>query len=131
MDTHQVILEMPAAPAFASLARATAARMAAMGGLTLEGVEDLRLAVSEVYAALVATPGVSTVTITFSAPTTGLDPVRLQLAAQCPHGLPTEADLGVAWTLAKALVDDASWSQVEHGVVVDLAMSTRARSGAA
>lgn len=60
-DTDAVIeLEIPAEPAFARLARLTAARLARRHGFTYREVEDLRLAVDEAMVALLAPdrPGV-------------------------------------------------------------------------
>lgn len=52
-DTDVVIeLEIPAEPAFARLARLTAARLARRHGFTYREVEDLRLAVDEAMVAL-------------------------------------------------------------------------------
>jgi hypothetical protein len=54
-DTDAVIeLVIPAEPAFARLARLTAARLARRHGFTYREVEDLRLAVDEAMVALLA-----------------------------------------------------------------------------
>ena len=54
-QTKAVIdLEVPAQPAFARLARLTAARLARRHGFTYREVEDLRLAVDEAMVALLA-----------------------------------------------------------------------------
>lgn len=58
-DTATIDLAIPAIPAFARLARLTAARLARRHGFTYREVEDLRLAVDEAMVALLApdTPG--------------------------------------------------------------------------
>jgi serine/threonine-protein kinase RsbW len=52
--SDEICLEIPAQPEFVFLARVTAAKLAARQGFLLDQIEDLRLAVAEVLAAVMS-----------------------------------------------------------------------------
>jgi anti-sigma regulatory factor (Ser/Thr protein kinase) len=62
----RVTLVVPADPAMARVARLTASALAAGAGLTLDAVDDVKIAVSEMLALLVGRGGTAPVTIVFS-----------------------------------------------------------------
>jgi serine/threonine-protein kinase RsbW len=112
MSGDTVHLSVPAASAFAAVARATAASVAVRAGATVDDVEDVRVAVSEAFTLLLAdvpvgeqqvhldlTVGASGVVFAVTAPTLRVDPIDRD---------------SFAWTILDALVDDA-----DHRVALD------------
>jgi anti-sigma regulatory factor (Ser/Thr protein kinase) len=62
----RVTLVVPADPAMARVARLTASALAASAGLTLDAVDDVKIAVSEMLALLVGRGGSAPVTLVFA-----------------------------------------------------------------
>lgn len=101
----QVELSVPAEPAYVAIVRTATAGLAARVDLTLDRIEDLRIAVDEACALLVsdATAGAA-LNCTFT-----LDDHALQVeVAGPPHPLPPATSF--AWAVLSALVDG-----LEHG----------------
>jgi serine/threonine-protein kinase RsbW len=100
-----VVLEVPASANHIMVARTTIAAAATAAGATVEEVEDLRLAVSEVCSLLLEASTGPSLTLRFEA---APGQVTIALGA-------TIADAGtrpgshLAWTLLEALVDDVRW----------------------
>lgn len=62
----RVTLVVPADPAMARVARLTASALAASAGLTVDAVDDVKIAVSEMLALLVGRGGAAPVTLVFA-----------------------------------------------------------------
>lgn len=74
MSDDKITLTLPAAPAFVRLARLTVASLATRVGFTYDEVEDLRIAVGEGCALLIAPDDESgTLTLRFRTSAAGLD----------------------------------------------------------
>ena len=136
MSDSTVSLTVPATAPFASVARSTTVRMAALSGLTVEQVEDVRLAVSETFAALITRPDIITVQLAFTARTSSsaaqterssqqpaAASLRVVLRATCAGELERASEADLSWTLAKELVDTADWLGAPAGVTVELTVA--------
>lgn len=104
-------LAIPAHPAFARLARLTAARLARRHGFTYREVEDLRLAVDEAMVALLApdTPG-ATLEIRYTVTTDCVEIEFIGLAA-APEDRADRFD-----TMVADLVDERSLDRTGHDI---------------
>lgn len=104
-------LEIPAEPAFARLARLTAARLARRHGFTYREVEDLRLAVDEAMVALLApdSPGADLeIRYTISPSCIAIDFTGLAAA--------TELSADRFDTMVADLVDERSLDRTGHNI---------------
>ncbi|MEJ5914161.1 ATP-binding protein [Pseudokineococcus sp. 1T1Z-3] len=118
--TGTVALRLPADPAFLSVLRTTAASLAARLDLTLDEVEDLRIAVDEAAALVLgdgrpgADPGPAHLEAVFD-----LTPARLTAVVSGPAtSLPASGE--VAWAVLEALVGQVEVLPVPHGSAVRL-----------
>jgi serine/threonine-protein kinase RsbW len=116
--TDSIELRVPADPAYLAVIRTAAAGLAARLDLTLDEIEDLRIAVDEACALLLdhqAHPG-ETVTATF---TVGTDALAVHVTGPT-RKLPTRDSF--AWSVLEALVgevetgtgDEGSWVRLTH-----------------
>ena len=102
-----VTLAFPAQARNAALARTMAAAMAARAELTIDQLEDVRLAVDEaVSLVLVDSPTDGVVTCTFDVEGTTLD---ISVSAPSTSGREPERD-AFSWTVLTALVDSVTAS---------------------
>ncbi len=109
-----VVLEVPSDPEFVIVARTAIAAAATVSGATLEEVEDLRLAVSEVCSLLLDEVTGPTVRIRFDA---AADAVSVGFATTLREGAGRPGS-DLAWTLLEALVDDVTWNPAGPELVV-------------
>lgn len=105
MSGDTVHLTVPATSAFAAVARATAASVAVRAGATIDDVEDVRVAVSEAFALLLADlpDGEQQAHVDLSL-TAGS--VEFRVSAPAAGDLQVDRD-SFAWTILDALVEDA------------------------
>ena len=99
----EIRLAVPAAPAFARLARLTVAGLATRVGFTYDEVEDLRIAVGEACSLLVSTDDTpATIELVFR-----VRPESLDITVTGEHsGDPREAaDAGLSRQILEAVVD--------------------------
>lgn len=108
MAGDTVHLTLPATPAFAAVARATAASVAVRAGATIDDVEDLRVAVSEGFTLLLADLPVGEQQVQVDLTLEG-DSVGFRLSAPTTGEASADPD-SFAWTILDALVDDAAFS---------------------
>lgn len=115
--TSEVVLRLPADPAYLSVLRTTAAALGARLDLTLEEVEDVRVAVDEAAALVLGRPPVrrdGTLGATFE-----VGPGRLAVLVHGPAGsLPGRGE--VAWAVLEALADEVAVVDVLDGSAVRL-----------
>lgn len=99
----QVTIEFAASTRNVALARTVAATMAARAGLTVDRLEDARLAVDEaVSQVIVDAPAAARITCAFALDAHDL---RVQVSAPTTTGqVPSEGTFG--WMVLRALVDD-------------------------
>ena len=66
-ETHPVTLSVPARPVYARLVRMTAANVGALAGMSVDRIEDMRMAAEEafIYAASADPDGALTITFSF------------------------------------------------------------------
>ena len=130
-----VCLEIPAQPAFVGVARSVVAAVAtALEGIDDDRLEDLRVAVSEACTNAVEAHRRDAVEdrVIVRCSTTedelqihiedrgsGFDPSQVP-APPGPDDGPTASERGWGIQLIQALVDDATFRQVEGGTIVDL-----------
>lgn len=109
----QVTIEFPAHTQNVALTRTVAATMAARAGLTVDRLEDVRLAVDEAVSQVIAdAPGNSRVRCAFVLDASDL---RVEVTAPTATGtLPSDSTFG--WTVLRALVDDVV-SEVHEGTL--------------
>jgi serine/threonine-protein kinase RsbW len=106
-------LAVPAEPEYVGLIRSTAAHIAAHADLTIDAIDDLRLAVDEAFAVLIAhKPQSGVVTIQFKIHSEKLD---IQLTG--PAGSPPPDKSSFAWTVLSALVHEVSTHTSPAGLV--------------
>jgi serine/threonine-protein kinase RsbW len=112
-----VELKLPASAAFVAILRSVTAGLAARCDLTLDEIEDLRLAVDEACALLLphALPG-GALTARFA-----LRPGKLDVTAGVPALAEAEPDReGFAWTVLCALAENVRVSARDDELVIAL-----------
>jgi serine/threonine-protein kinase RsbW len=110
---NTIDLAVPAQPEYVGLIRSTAAHIAAHANLTVDAIDDLRLAVDEAFAVLIAhKPEVGSVNIRFH-----LHPERLEVELTGPAGSPDPDKSSFAWTVLSALVHEVSTQTSPAGLV--------------
>ncbi|MEJ5946176.1 anti-sigma regulatory factor [Pseudokineococcus basanitobsidens] len=116
-EADEVVLRLPADPAYLSVLRTTAAALGARLDLTLEEVEDVRIAVDEAAALVLGSPPIGQTGVleaVFEA-----SPRRLAVLVHGPAGsLPGRGE--VAWAVLEALAGDVRAVEVPHGSAVRL-----------
>lgn len=110
---NTIDLAVPAHPYYLGLIRSTAAHIAAHADLTIDAIDDLRLAVDEAFAVLIAhKPDSGAVTIRFT-----IQPERLDIELTGPAGSPAPDKTSFAWTVLTALVHEVSIQTSPAGLV--------------
>ena len=110
---NTIDLAVPATPEYVGLIRSAAAHIAAHADLTIDAIDDLRLAVDEAFAVLIAhKPESGVVTIKFQIHSERLD-IELTGAA----GSPPPDKTSFAWTVLSALVHEVSADTSPAGLV--------------
>ena len=106
-------LAVPATPEYVGLIRSAAAHIAAHADLTIDAIDDLRLAVDEAFAVLIAhKPESGVVTIKFQ-----IHSERLDIELTGPAGSPPPDKTSFAWTVLSALVHEVSADTSPAGLV--------------
>jgi serine/threonine-protein kinase RsbW len=106
-------LAVPAEPEYVGLIRSTAAHIAAHADLTIDAIDDLRLAVDEAFAVLIAhKPQSGVVTIQFK-----IHSKKLDIELTGPAGSPPPDKSSFAWTVLSALVHEVSTHTSPAGLV--------------
>lgn len=106
-------LAVPASPDYVGLIRSAAAHIAAHADLTLEAIDDLRLAVDEAFAVLIAhQPETGRVTVSFH-----VHDDSLEIAMTGPAGSPVPDRDSFAWTVLTALVHEVKAQTSSDGLV--------------
>ena len=114
-----VTLVIPADTAYVSLARSVAASMAARADLTVDHLEDVRLAVDEAVSQLIHDASDGSITIHFMVQGDGL---AIEVTAPATKELARDT---FAWTVLSALVDDVTATAVDGTATIALRMSRR------
>ncbi len=124
----QIRLSVPADGAFLSLIRTTSAAVAARLDLTIDEIEDLRIAVDEAAAILLGEPGAAdgradrSVEVTF-----GLDPETFVISLSTETGATAAPDqTGFGWTVLSALVGSVSADHRDGRTTIVLSHRRRA-----
>lgn len=106
-------LAVPANPDYVGLIRSAAAHTAAHADLTLEAIDDLRLAVDEAFAVLIAhQPDTGRVAVTFHI---HADSLKIEMTG--PAGSPDPDRNSFAWTVLTALVHEVKTQISSDGLV--------------
>jgi serine/threonine-protein kinase RsbW len=124
-STPEVRLSVPAHGAFLSLIRTTSAAVAARLEMTIDEIEDLRIAVDEAAAMLL--PSVAddrSVDVVF---TLGQDALTISLSAQTGDAAGPDQD-GFGWTVLRALVGSVSADHADGRTTIVLSHRRRART---
>ena len=110
---NTIDLAVPATPEYVGLIRSAAAHIAAHADLTIDAIDDLRLAVDEAFAVLIAhKPESGVVTIKFQ-----IHSERLDIELTGPAGSPPPDKTSFAWTVLSALVHEVSTDTSPAGLV--------------
>ena len=110
---NTIDLAVPATPEYVGLIRSAAAHIAAHADLTIDAIDDLRLAVDEAFAVLIAhKPNSGVVTIKFQ-----IHSERLDIELTGPAGSPPPDKTSFAWTVLSALVHEVSTDTSPAGLV--------------
>ena len=106
-------LAVPADPDYVRLIKSAAAHIAAHADFTLEAIDDLRLAVDEAFAVLIAhQPETGRVAVTFH-----IHDDSLQIEMTGPAGSPEPDRNSFAWTVLTALVHEVKAQTSSDGLV--------------
>lgn len=125
MPATTVTLTLPADTSFVSVARSLAAAMAARADLTIDHLEDVRLAVDEAVSQLVREAD-GTVTLAFAVNAEGL---AIEVSARTGASAPPATD-SFGWTVLTALADEVRASAVEGVVTIALQVNRREAASA-
>jgi serine/threonine-protein kinase RsbW len=110
---NTIDLAVPANPEYVGLIRSAAAHIAAHADLTLDAIDDLRLAVDEAFAVLIAhKPESGAVAIKFT-----IHSEQLNIELTGPAGSPQPDKSSFAWTVLSALVHEVSTQTSPAGLV--------------
>ena len=110
---NTIDLAVPATPEYVGLIRSAAAHIAAHADLTIDAIDDLRLAVDDAFAVLIAhKPDSGVVTIKFQ-----IHSERLDIELTGPAGSPPPDKTSFAWTVLSALVHEVSADTSPAGLV--------------
>ncbi len=110
---HTIDLAVPANPEYVGLIRSAAAHIAAHADLTIDAIDDLRLAVDEAFAVLIAhKPESGAVSIRFT-----IHSEQLDIELTGPTGSPPPDKSSFAWTVLSALVHEVSAATSPAGLV--------------
>lgn len=110
---NTIDLAVPAEPEYVGLIRSAAAHIAAHADLTIDAIDDLRLAVDEAFAVLIAhKPASGAVTIRFT-----IRAEQLDIELTGPVGSPPPDKSSFAWTVLSALVHEVSTQTSPAGLV--------------
>ena len=110
---NTIDLAVPAEPEYVGLIRSTAAHIAAHANLTVDAIDDLRLAVDEAFAVLIAhKPETGVVSIRFT-----IGSAQLAIELTGPAGSPPPDKSSFAWTVLSALVHEVSAQTSPAGLV--------------
>lgn len=116
-----VTLTLPADTSNVSLARTMAAAMAARADLTVDHLEDVRLAVDEAVSQLIHDSTDDRVAIAFTLLADGL---AIEVSARTGATAPPATDT-FGWTVLTALVDEATAVAVDGIVTIGLRVARR------
>lgn len=106
-------LAVPADPDYVGLIKSAAAHIAAHADFTLEAIDDLRLAVDEAFAVLIAhQPETGRVAVTFHVHD---DSLIIEMTG--PAGSPEPDKNSFAWTVLTALVHEVTAQTSSDGLV--------------
>ena len=108
----EVTVKVPAQPDFVHVLRSVVATVAARADLTFDEIDDLRLAVDEACAQLLALPA-TTLTIRLSPSDDGGLVVVVTTDADVRVWPPAGAERTLTWQVLAALADDARFEQVD------------------
>lgn len=110
---NTIDLAVPANPEYVGLIRSAAAHIAAHADLTLDAIDDLRLAVDEAFAVLIAhKPETGAVNIRFT-----IHSEQLDIELTGPAGSPPPDKSSFAWTVLSALVHEVKTQTSSAGLV--------------
>ena len=110
---NTIDLAVPANPEYVGLIRSAAAHIAAHANLTIDAIDDLRLAVDEAFAVLIAhKPESGAVTIRFT-----IHSEKLDVELTGPVGSPPQDKSSFAWTVLSALMHEVSAQTSPAGLV--------------
>ena len=106
-------ISVPAQADYVGLVRSTSAHVAAHCDLTMDQIEDLRLAVNEAFAFLVDETSNDNIDITFT-----VDGTELAIVLQGPATSQEPDRSSFGWTVLTALVNEVSSSRNDAGNVI-------------
>ena len=122
---NTIDLAVPADPIYVGLIRSAAAHIAAYADLTIDAIDDLRLAVDEAFAVLIAhNPESGSVSVRFH-----IRAEDLTIEMTGPSGGPEPDRNSFAWTVLTALVHEVS-TEVLPGKLVKLTLTAKAVASA-
>jgi hypothetical protein len=109
-EPHQIRLSVPAVSRFVRLARLTAAAVGDDAGFDVEGVEDLRIAVNELFALLIedAEDSEASVELTF-----GVDEAGVEFEGVRHDAEPIAGPEELALEILQVVVDEHSFESVD------------------
>lgn len=114
-----ITVTVPGRPEFVRVLRIVVASAAARLDFTLDRIDDLRIAVDEACAQLLALGGSATLTMRISPSGGEVEVVVSADTDAIEHGWPPrEAEKTLAWRVLTGLADEARFEVLEHGPAV-------------
>lgn len=106
-------LRVPASADYVGLIRSTAGHVAARADLTIEQIDDLRLAVDEAFALLIANqPDTGEVSVSFL-----IQDAKLEIHLTGPTGGTDPDRTSFSWTVLQALVNEVVTGSSDRGEI--------------
>jgi serine/threonine-protein kinase RsbW len=117
----EVVLTVPARPEFVRAIRTVVTDVAAHLPLTIDAVDDIRIAVGEACAYLAEIPAESTeYRVRIAAHDDGME-LLVSIDASCPNGWPVAGyEETLTWKVLSGLSDRVSLVALEHGPGISL-----------
>lgn len=120
-----VVISVPARAEFLHVVRTVVGSVAARHDLTIDAIEDLRIAVDEACAQLLVARGTE-ITVRLEATDAGLEAV-CSTDADVPDWPPDGVEHSLASQVLQGLADGVAWERTEHGPSVRVAKRSVSR----
>jgi serine/threonine-protein kinase RsbW len=116
--TTKVVVTIPARPEVVHILRSVAASVASRSDLTIDAIDDLRIAVDEASAQLIsAAPDASTLTMIAEAEGSHAE-IQLCTSGEVATWPPDGLERSLAWQVLNGLADEVSFGRTSQGPTV-------------
>ena len=118
LPTTKVVVTIPARPEVVHILRSVAANVATRSDLTIDAIDDLRIAVDEAGAQLIsAAPDAATLTMIADAEGSDVE-IQLFTSGDVETWPPEGLERSLAWQVLNGLADEVSFGRTPQGPTV-------------